>query len=106
MNRLKKELYNRGIIGDNEIDVILGKSNVEWEAKLFGIHNNLIIIEVYTNVLDNSFQFIDRNFNTIASQAMWLNNMEHWNFGEKNRWDIQVYGCVGNDIDAEFELDV
>lgn len=91
MNRIKKELFKRGIIGDNEIDVITGRSSVEWEAKLIAVTKNFIIIGSYTNVLDPMFRILDKNLNVIAEQAIWFDNMEHWNFGNYNPWDARVF---------------
>ena len=90
MNRLNKELRRRGIIGDNEMQVLTGKSNVEWQEEFVGFMNGFIITAYYCNVLDNMFKIYDSNFNLIATQAQYLNNMEHWNFGEANRWDVMV----------------
>ncbi len=93
MNRLKKELYKKGIIGNNEMDVLMGRSNIEWEGKLVAIQNNFIIVTNCTNVLDPMFIILDTNFNKIAEQCIWLNNMTHCNpNGQKNPWDSYVYG--------------
>lgn len=93
MNRLKKELIARGYVGDNEMDVILGKSNIEWEGRFVTIQNNLIVVTYCTNVLDPMFIILDSNFHKIASQAIWYNNMTHWNpDGQKNPWDVGI--CI------------
>lgn len=91
MNRLKKELIARGYVGDNEMDVITGRSSVEWEGKLIAITKDFIIIGIYTNVLDPMFKILDKKLNPIAEQAMWLDNMEHWNFGNYNPWDARIF---------------
>lgn len=91
MNRLKKELLKRGLVGDNEIDVITGKSNIEWESKFVTITDKFIITTNYTNVLDSMFRIYDFNFNLIATQCILYDNMEHWNFGNFNPWDVTVF---------------
>lgn len=92
MNRLKKELIARGFVGDKEMDVILGKSNIEWEGRFVAIQNGFIVVTNCTNVLDPMFIILDRSFNSIASQAIWYDNMTHCNpNGEKNPWDVSVY---------------
>ncbi len=90
MNRLNKELRRRGIVGDNEMDVITGRSSVEYSAEFVGFENGLMVIAYYCNVLDNMFILYDRNFKRIGSQAQYLDNMEHWNFGNANKWDVQI----------------
>ncbi len=104
MNRLQKELRNRGIIGDNEMDVIMGRANVEWESKFVGIQNGFIVVSYCTNVLDPALEIYDSNFNKVASQALWLDNMEHWNFGESNRWDVTTYNDKASDLNWFFEM--
>jgi hypothetical protein len=92
MNRLKKELVHRNIIGDNEMDIIRGLSSIEWNANYVSLQNNLIIIACFTNVLDPVFILYDKNFHKVAEQCIWLNNMTHWNpDGQKNPWDSHVY---------------
>lgn len=90
MNRLNKELRKRGIVGDNEMDYISGRASVEYSSEFVGFENGFIVIAYYINVLDNMFILYDRNFNQFASQAQNLNNMEHSNFGNKNKWDVKV----------------
>ena len=92
MNRLNKELIKRGFVGDNEMDVITGKSNIEWEGKLVDIQNGFIIVTNCTNVLDPMFIILDKNFNKVAEQAICYDNMTHWNpDGNKNPWDVWVF---------------
>lgn len=97
MNRLKKELFKRGLIGDNEMDVIRGCSNVEYNAEFVGLENGFVVIAYFCNVLDPMFILYDKNFHKIADQCIWLNNMHHWNpDGQKNPWDSLVY--TNNDL--------
>lgn len=91
MNRLKKELIKKGFVGDNEMDVILGRTNIEWQGKFVAIQNNFIIVTNCTNVLDPMFILLDRNFKPVAEQCIWYDNMTHCNpNGQKNPWDSRV----------------
>lgn len=103
MNRLKRELTNRGYIGDNEMDVLIGRASVEWSGNFVGIQNGFIIVTSCTNVLDPMFILLDRNFNKIAEQCIWLNNMTHCNpDGQKNPWDSLVYSTKPYIDDGEY----
>lgn len=91
MNRIKKELIKRGYVGDNEMDVLMGRSSVEWEGRFVAMQNDFIIVTNCTNVLDPMFILLNKNFEPVAEQAIWYDNMTHWNpDGQKNPWDVYM----------------
>lgn len=84
MNRLNKELRNRGIVYDS-----YDESVYEAEEQLVTITNNFIITCFYCNVLEPQYKIYDRNFNLIGQQSSkktdyFLGNKTH------NPWSINI----------------
>ena len=67
MNRLKKELKNRGIT--YACEDISGYDPYEAEEQLIAVTNGFIITGYYCNVLEPMYKIYDRNFNCIAIQS-------------------------------------
>lgn len=67
MNRLTKELRERGLIYD--VDYTSYYAQYESESILVGVANDIIITCAYCNVLEPIYRLYDRNFNFIAEQS-------------------------------------
>lgn len=87
MNRLKRELVNRGII--HTCDNPSGYDPYEVEEQLITITDKYIITGYYCNVLEPQLKLYDRNFNYIGQQST---ERDDDFFGEKakNPWFSRV----------------
>lgn len=64
MTRLKQELVNRGIIGENE-----PWDSIGWCEYLVFITKDFIVTRYCCDVLEPLFKIYDKNFTLIAEQA-------------------------------------
>ena len=85
MTRLKKELYNRNIIWDeNEYNIIMMGPEHDNCAKLVDITNDFIITVFYSAVLDPELNVYDRHtFQLLAKQNLYPDYMS---FIPGNKW--------------------
>lgn len=85
MNRLKKELMNRGII--YEYDAY--DAPYEAEEVLVSITTNFIITAFFCSVIEPQYKLYDRNFNFLGQQS---SQKEDDFFGEKvtNPWMTSI----------------
>lgn len=87
MNRLKRELVNRGII--YTCDNPSGYDQYESEEQLVAVTDDYIITCYYCNVLEPQLKLYDRNFNLIGQQST---EKDDDFFGSKarNPWMVSV----------------
>lgn len=87
MNRLNKELRNRGIVYDSYDES--GYDTYECEEQLVTITDNFIITCFYCNVLEPQYKIYDRHFNFIGQQS---SEKEDYFLGDKrtNPWSVGI----------------
>lgn len=87
MNRLKKELLNRGIIFDCENQS--GYDPYEAEEVLVDVTSDFIITAYYCNVLEPQYHLYDKHFNYVGEQST---RREDNFFGIKatNPWSVSL----------------
>lgn len=86
MNRLKKELKNKGIISTGY------DGNVETVKTLAFYTNNFIIVLFSSNVINSFFEIYDTNFNLIGTQNRYFDYTGCFNFGGFSGWNS--YGHI------------
>lgn len=101
MNRLNKELRNRGIIYEADELSLMRGAEYDVDAHLIDITDKVIIVGWYSAVMPSRFLLYDRfTLEPIASQDMWLDtNPPFFGNGKKNPWDIDVATESDDDIE-------
>ena len=88
MNRLMRELVNRGLVFEtDEMDILLHNA-IDCCTKFVGIYNGVIVLAHYSQVLDPMYILYDLNFNEIAKQDMYRTNLPSFDGTHKNPWFV------------------
>lgn len=101
MNRLMKELHNRGIIGSSwDSDAY---PQYEWERVFVTFNENFLVTASFSNVLDPVLIIHDaRTFQPLCEQL--LNKYDHqqlFNDDIFNPWESAFF-CTPQEWDAQF----
>ena len=108
MNRLMKELRDRGIVYEtNEIDVIFRGPEHDCAAHLVTVTDKVLVIAWYSAVLPPRFELYDRiTLKHIADQDMYKDdNPPFYGFRHSNPWEVSIYNSEEPDEDYYEAMD-
>lgn len=79
MNRLEKELRQRGIVFDtDDMQVCLHGMEYDNLQHLVFFTQDFIVCRFDSAVLDSEFRLYDKRFNLIGTQNVWKDSMFGW----------------------------